>query len=779
MVIVVVLTLSVSLMVTGSDVASADAGRGVGLTNITTNQFNHPWQGGWITDVGTGWCIQSGAREPRASGNVQIGDVPAERGVALTDRWALSYALWSYGNTTDPVTAAALATVVRGLSGDEWADVNVPAMSVSDSGVKARAVEIYNEAQSRAHWLDGSWHIEVIVEWEQGTTWRSRIRYTNAKGEPIAGHRVDILPDNVVDSEGPGTIREAVTDDNGTVFGTWHQADVSRDIVILTGAWAPAYYSVWAGSNYPSGAAAQNIVTANGTRFDNGSSGRIPFGLGRVRKVTTNRAYQAAVGARFEVQTLGGDTVLGDLVVGSDGLSNAIDLVPGTYQVVEVSAPAGVRIDPIPHEFTVTAGEVTTVDVVDGVEPGASLNLIKTDVVTGEPVSGAVVQVKRDSDGDGDFDEDLGEVTLGLEPFRMDLLVAGRYEITEVTPPEGYLIDAVPTRYVSLNWNETATISFADHKIPTLETFTEEVGDSSSDDESAHSSREELGDVSVMLGATVRDVVVVNGLADQESATINLSLHGPFASPEDLIGGCSDENKIWSREFEVLGSGFHRSPEVALSMPGIYGFVASMYVDGVGQFDGECGDRGESIRVLTPSITTTAQVSSREPGGTVSDIIVVEGLSQDARAIATTTLYGPFDDVEVLKNACAKGDMGTPIGSVDDEIVGSGQHVSSPIKLPSTDYVGIYTFVSTLNIDGLGLIGHDCGIEAETFTIVNTDEDRGKDHPGDVQIRQPERPTRILPRTGIAVGWCVGMGLALVLVGIVTMTLSKRLGRNE
>lgn len=745
--------------------ASADAGRGIGLPNVTTNQFTHPWQGGWLTDVGTAWCIQSGAREPRAVGNVQIGDVPALRGVGQQDRWALSYALWMHSKTTDPVTGAALATVVRGLSGDEWADVNVPAMSVSDPAVKARAVELYREAQDRAHWVNGPWRVDIGLEWQQGTTWISTIRFTNAAGQPIAGHRVDILADNVVAAEQPGVVRNATTDSNGTVVTTWHQFDVSRDLVVLAGAEAPGYYSVWAGPAYPSGSVAQNVVTGNGTRFDDGTRARVPRGLGRVRKSTTNPAYQSGEGAVFEVRSPGGAVSFGMVTVRADGFSEALDLDPGTYEMIEKRAPDGVRIDTAVHEFSIVAGQMTTVEVIDEVDADASLELLKLDVATGEPVGGAIVGIRRDRDGDDLYEEDLGLFTLGTEPTVVDALVAGRYEVTEVSPPDGYLIDPIGIRYVELRWNETATITFADHRIPSIVTHSQAVGEDGLD--AALS-----GDIVVGFGASVRDVVTIEGLAPDEEATLEVGLYGPFLMQDALPPVCGEENLVWSESRTINGSGNHPSSAFTPSIPGVYGYVATLDLPGVGVYAGQCGESAEAVTVTSPSIVTTAQVASPDPGTSVADLIVVSGLGGQSEATLTTSLYGPFGDDRELSDACATGDLGDPVGTVTEKLTGSGPHMTEQVELPTQD--GVYTFIAVLEVDGLDPISHECGVESETFRVERPVGDSGGGSPGEPEAKVLSRSVKALPRTGIPVGAYLVAGFTLIVVGAATVHWSRR-----
>ena len=53
----------VSVFTIGTGVASADAGQGIGLTNITTNGFTPPWQGGWTAHRTPRRLARTGLRE--------------------------------------------------------------------------------------------------------------------------------------------------------------------------------------------------------------------------------------------------------------------------------------------------------------------------------------------------------------------------------------------------------------------------------------------------------------------------------------------------------------------------------------------------------------------------------------------------------------------------------------------------------------------------------------------------------------------------------------------
>lgn len=739
----------------GSGTAAADAGHGYGLTNVTTNMFTHPWQGGWVTDVGTAWCIVSGSKDPRAVGHVEVGDVPAARGVSLEDRRALAYAIWAYGENTDPVTAAGLATVVHGLSGDDFASVDVPSMAVSHPEVHAAAVRIWNEAHQRVHWLDGPWNVDVQLEWTGSNVWRSTIRYTNASGHAIADHQVDLLAYNVDPSEKPGVIRSATTDANGVVVLDWHQVDTSAAVTVLTGAWGPGYYRVWQGPDYPSGAVPQQVVTAAGVRVDGGASKTIPTGRARVSKTTTNPAYQSAAGATFEVVGADGTGSFGTLVVGEDGMTADIDLMPGRYRLVERSAPTGVKVDPDPHEFVVESHGVVTIELTDDVERAGRLSLVKLDEYTGERVPGAVVEVARDSSGRGTYDEVIGTYTLDDGSRTVKGLAAGVYRITEVAPPPGYLLGEVTTQFVVLTWDQVAEVTFSDHAEPTVSTYTASDGVVGS-----------TGDIAVAFGASVRDVVVVNGLGPDEKASVATRLYGPFSSLEEMREGCIPESLVASIDYEVVGSGEHASPAFVPEAPGMYGFVATLSVPGLGEFGGVCGEPGESVSVATPGIITEAQAQEAVPGGSVSDLAHVEDLAPDVQGELVTTLYGPFEDDRALAEACEADYLGDPVATVTDSVTGSGRHRSSTIDLARDRDPGVYTFMATLHVPGLEDVSHGCGEESETFTVAPPAIPRSDE-------RIP-RTMPTLPRTGWPVALVAASGVVLVGAGLALSSLGRR-----
>ena len=461
-------TLVAGVLVTTTRPANADAGFGVGLPDIATDGFTHPWLGGYVTNAGVAYCIQTARGYPRAEGNEPAGDLPAARGVPERSREALAYALWAYADTDDPTTAAGLAVVVHGLSGDQRASLDVPTIAVSDPHVYAAAVRIFEISRDRLFWVSdpavNPWHVTTTLTHTRDLDWEAVTTVTTSNGQPIVGGSVDLTPRNVTDrSAQPRTM---VTDTAGQIHTTWTQVDRFAPISLRAVIDAPGSYRVWKGPDYPGGTIPQQIVTPTGTRYQAEASAELPTGAVQVRKATANPAYQSAEGVTFSVTAVGETVPLGTLRVGSDGTSNELALPVGSYVITEVSAPPGIVVDPTEHPVTVAAGETASVTLRDPVRKSAALSLVKVDADTREPVAGASLVVRRDDDHDGTFETTVATVTSAAHPVTIDGLAAGDYEVTETAPPPGYLPPDSPSQRVSLVWNQTKELTFADVRRP-------------------------------------------------------------------------------------------------------------------------------------------------------------------------------------------------------------------------------------------------------------------------------------------------------------------------
>ncbi len=190
----------------------------------------------------------------------------------------------------------------------------------------------------------------------------------------------------------------------------------------------------------------------------------------QVLKTGDDTTYVPVAGAVFTVAGPAPSTAsVGTLTVGTDDETGVLaGLVPGTYTVTETSAPPGYGVAP-PFSVAVAAGHtVTSVSVSDTVHTGA-VTVEKTDSATGDPLAGAVFDVKYDSADDGSYDVDLGTCTTDVSgtcsppPDDGTGLLPGNYLVTEVSAPPGYFLPAPPpSKVVSVGPGQSLDATFAD-----------------------------------------------------------------------------------------------------------------------------------------------------------------------------------------------------------------------------------------------------------------------------------------------------------------------------
>ena len=182
-------------------------------------------------------------------------------------------------------------------------------------------------------------------------------------------------------------------------------------------------------------------------------------------------------GAEFRVTTAAGcevgqngvigDTTLtsnGIFTTGADGKITITNVRPGSYIITEIKAPDGYLIDDPTRTITVTSGDTQTI-VFKDTKPGG-LIIEKRDSVTKEPLAGATFKVTT---SDGRFVAQDGGATSTNGLYTTDAngqihivdLDPDTYVVTEVTAPDGYLMDA-PSQTVKIEKNDTQTLTFYD-----------------------------------------------------------------------------------------------------------------------------------------------------------------------------------------------------------------------------------------------------------------------------------------------------------------------------
>lgn len=201
-----------------------------------------------------------------------------------------------------------------------------------------------------------------------------------------------------------------------------------------------------------------------------------PYGKIIIEK-RDSKTNELLPGAEFRVTTAAGcevgqNGVIGDtnltsngiFTTGADGKITITSVRPGNYVITEIKAPDGYLIDDPTRTITVTSGDTQTI-VFKDTKPGG-LIIEKRDSVTKEPLAGATFKVTT---SDGRFVAQDGGATSTNGLYTTDAngqihivdLDPDTYVVTEVTAPDGYLMDA-PSQTVKIEKNDTQTLTFYD-----------------------------------------------------------------------------------------------------------------------------------------------------------------------------------------------------------------------------------------------------------------------------------------------------------------------------
>ena len=154
---------------------------------------------------------------------------------------------------------------------------------------------------------------------------------------------------------------------------------------------------------------------------------------------------------------------LGRYETDSNGEIVLEEVEPGTYAAVEVDTGDGSHIlDGTYQQIELAAGDgVRELIFFNDTKPG--MRLVKVDSETMTPLAGAKFRIEAvdGSFGPNEYTTDAsGEIDLSDLP-------EGSYVVTEITAPDGYLIDDAQ-RIIHLHANDTAEFVFTDTKRPKL-----------------------------------------------------------------------------------------------------------------------------------------------------------------------------------------------------------------------------------------------------------------------------------------------------------------------
>ncbi|WP_243208497.1 MSCRAMM family protein [Oscillibacter hominis] len=165
-------------------------------------------------------------------------------------------------------------------------------------------------------------------------------------------------------------------------------------------------------------------------------------------------------GATFRIAKIEDGSHYLDRVSGTDGRIVLENLEPGVYSVLEMSAPEGYIRNETEYHVELFPGQTSQLVVNNDAKP--DLLIVKTDAVSGKPVSGVTFTIQK-ADGSTITTEatnEKGEVFVeDLEP--------GVYEIWEQSVPDEYLIDK-NHQHITLVPNRTGTVRFQNYPKPSL-----------------------------------------------------------------------------------------------------------------------------------------------------------------------------------------------------------------------------------------------------------------------------------------------------------------------
>ena len=166
-------------------------------------------------------------------------------------------------------------------------------------------------------------------------------------------------------------------------------------------------------------------------------------------------------GATFRIAKIEDGTDYLDRITNMQGEITIENLDPGVYSVQELSAPSGYVKNETEFHVELFAGQTSQLVVTDQEKP--DLKIIKRDADTGDVLSGAVFKIKK---------VDSSTVTTETTDANGEIFIRhldpGVYEITEATPPVGYLPAEEPKQLITLEPDKLGTVVFENHAKPSL-----------------------------------------------------------------------------------------------------------------------------------------------------------------------------------------------------------------------------------------------------------------------------------------------------------------------
>lgn len=165
--------------------------------------------------------------------------------------------------------------------------------------------------------------------------------------------------------------------------------------------------------------------------------------------------------AEFSVAKKGGSIVY-EGMTDKEGKIKVEDLEEGWYTITELAPPKGYLISTESKDVYLEGGKCVEVKFDNRLRP--SLQIMKIDAETGEPLAGAKFKVQKTEDKT--VSEYVTDETGTVVIHDLDEAV---YTVEEIEAPDGYAIDPDSHKDIALEWGKTKTLVFSDTRKPALE----------------------------------------------------------------------------------------------------------------------------------------------------------------------------------------------------------------------------------------------------------------------------------------------------------------------
>jgi 5-hydroxyisourate hydrolase-like protein (transthyretin family) len=171
-------------------------------------------------------------------------------------------------------------------------------------------------------------------------------------------------------------------------------------------------------------------------------------------------------GASFRLWKTEGETWSETQITGADGKITWTDLDPGIYSIQEIDEPYGYFKDPARKEILLKGGDNKQLEFFN--RPRPILTILKRDAITGQPLADVKFKVQKlEVLTIGEFLTDANG-RIELSPRTGYLLDEAIYRVTEILPPNEYLLSPNFQKDVLLKWYELTELVFENVLKPTL-----------------------------------------------------------------------------------------------------------------------------------------------------------------------------------------------------------------------------------------------------------------------------------------------------------------------